>query len=70
MEPLQGQKDTFLVHYAILDSDTVGRSPADPHFDNSAKSCLHKIAKSNNKVDYIIKLYSSCKLSPTPSARA
>ncbi len=50
MEPLPGQKDTYLVHYAVLDGDVCGRAPSDPQFDKSNKSCLHKIAKSNNKV--------------------
>ena len=50
MEALPGQKDTYLVHYKVLDGDVKGRAPSDPRFDKSDKSCLHKIAKSNNKV--------------------
>ena len=50
MEPLPGQKDTYLVHYSVLDGDVQGRAPSDRLFDKSNKSCLHKIAKSNNKV--------------------
>lgn len=50
MEPLPGQKNTYLVDYAVLDGDVHGRAPNDPFFDQSDKSCLHKIAKSNNKV--------------------
>ena len=49
MEPLEGQHDTYVVYYNILDGDRQGRPPNDPHFDRSHKSCLHKIAKSNNK---------------------
>ncbi len=50
IEPLVEQPDTFLIHYSILDSDPQGRAPPDPQFDKSTKSCLHKIAKSGNKV--------------------
>ena len=50
MELLPGKKDTYLVHYAVLDGDVQGRAPSDDLFDKSHKSCLHKIAKSNNKV--------------------
>ena len=50
MEPLLDHQDTFLVHYCTLDADPQGRPPGDPLFDNSTKSCLHKISKSNNKV--------------------
>lgn len=50
MEALPGQKDTYLVHYKVLDGDVKGKAPSDPRFDKSDKSCLHKIAKSNNKV--------------------
>ncbi len=46
------QPDTFVVHYSILDRDTYGRAPSDPQFDKSTKSCLHKIAKSGNKVGW------------------
>lgn len=51
MEELHGQKNTYLVHYKILDGDVKGRAPSDPHFDKKDKSCLHIIAKSNNKVN-------------------
>ena len=50
MERLEGQHDTFVVHYSVLDGDRQGRPPNDTHFDKAHKSCLHKIAKSNNKV--------------------
>ena len=50
MGRLEGQHDTFVVHYSVLDGDRQGRPPNDPHFDKAHKSCLHKIAKSNNKV--------------------
>ena len=55
MEPLEGQHNTYVVHYNILDGDRQGRPPNDSHFDKSHKSCLHKIAKSNNKVSVSIK---------------
>ena len=58
MEPLPGQKDTYLVHYSVLDGDVQGRAPSDRLFDKSNKSCLHKIAKSNNKVLTITTNYS------------
>ena len=50
MEPLPGHINVVLVHYSILDGDRQGRSPSDRHFNRENKSCLHKIAKSNNKV--------------------
>lgn len=50
MEKLEGQYDTYIVHYNVLDGDRQGRPPNDPYFDKAHKSCLHKIAKSNNKV--------------------
>ena len=53
MEKLEGQHDTYIVHYSVLDGDRQGRPPNDPHFDKAHKSCLHKIAKSNNKASVI-----------------
>ena len=52
MQPLEGQPGTYIVYYHILDGDQFGRAPNCENFDSSEKSCLHKIAKSNNKVDY------------------
>ena len=52
MERLEDQYDTFVVHYSVLDGDREGRPPNDPHFSKAHKSCLHKIAKSNNKVGF------------------
>ena len=49
MEKLSGQHDTYVVYYNVLDGDRQGRPPNDSHFDKAHKSCLHKIAKSNNK---------------------
>ena len=49
-ERIEGQQDTFIVYYSVLDGDRQGRPPNDPHFDKAHKSCLHKIARSNNKV--------------------
>ena len=50
MQPLEGEPGTYIVYYHILDGDQHGRAPNSPYFDSSEKSCLHKIAKSNNKV--------------------
>ena len=50
IEPLEGQSNRCLVHYSILDADKDGRAPNDPHFHKKEKSCLHIIAKLNNKV--------------------
>ena len=53
MEPLESEHNTFVVYYNILDGDRQGRPPNDSSFDKSHKSCLHKIAKSNNKVSWL-----------------
>ena len=50
MQPLEGEPNTYIVYYQILDGDQHGRAPNCRNFDGSHKSCLHKIAKSNNKV--------------------
>ena len=50
MQPLEGEPGTYIVYYHILDGDQHGRAPNSPNFDSSERSCLHKIAKSNNKV--------------------
>ena len=50
MQPLEGELGTYIVYYHILDGDQNGRAPNSPNFDDTEKSCLHKIAKSNNKV--------------------
>ena len=44
------EPDTYMLYYHILDADQNGRAPNCPGFDSSQKSCLHKIAKTNNKV--------------------
>ena len=53
MQPLEGEPNTHIVYYQILDGDRDGRAPNCESFDNSHKSCLHRIAKSNNKVYFI-----------------
>ena len=53
---LQGEQDTYIVYYHILDGDQHGRAPNHPDFDGSSQSCLHKIAERNYKV--IISTYS------------
>ena len=53
MEPLESGDNNFIVYYNILDGDRQGRPPNDPNFEKSHKSCLHKIAKSNNKASII-----------------
>jgi len=50
MEPYEGKPGYYIVYYDILDSDQQGIAPNSEGFNNSEKSCLHKIAKSNNKV--------------------
>ena len=50
LQPLEAEPDAYIVYYNILDGDQNGRAPNCPNFDASEKSCLHKIAKSNNKV--------------------
>ena len=50
MQPLEGEPNTYIVYYQILDGDQHGRAPDCQTFDVSHKSCLHKIATSNNKV--------------------
>jgi len=50
IQPLEGEPNTYIVYYHILDGDQHGRAPNCRTFDSSEKSCLHKIAKSNNKV--------------------
>ena len=53
LEPISGEQNSFVVYYSILDGDEDGRSPVDPYFNSSTKSCLQKIAKSNNKVGVV-----------------
>ena len=50
IEPVMNETDKYKIYYGILDGDTEGRPPNDPHFDKSHMSCLHIIAKSNIKV--------------------
>ena len=50
LEPIPGEQNSYVIYYSILDGDEDGRSPVDPNFNSSTKSCLQKIAKSNNKV--------------------
>ena len=54
MQPLEGEPNTYIVYYQILDGDQHGRAPNCRTFDGSHKSCLHKISKSNNKVNIIL----------------
>eukprot|EP00731_Ephydatia_muelleri_P001088 Em0001g1088a len=49
IEPVINETDTYVIYYGILDGDIEGRPPSHPDFDKSHKSCLHIIAKSNNK---------------------
>lgn len=48
-EPVEGDK-TFTVHYSILEGDEKGYPPDHNKFERSRKSCLYKIARSQNKV--------------------
>ena len=66
MEPLESEHNTFVVYYDILDGDRQGRPPNDPNFDKSHKSCLHKIAKSNNKVSIIVSIGCTLRCRSTP----
>ena len=54
MEPLEDGHNTHIVYYNILDGDKQGRPPNDQHFKKSDKTCLHKIAKSNNKASTVL----------------
>ena len=54
MEPLEDGHNTYIVYYNILDGDEEGRPPNDQHFKKSDKTCLHKIAKSNNKASILV----------------
>ena len=47
MEPLEGNPDSYIVYYSILDSDEHGHDPYHPDFK---ESCLYKMAMGNNKV--------------------
>ena len=48
-EPVQGDVK-YKVHYSILEGDEAGYPPNHPKFKSSRKSCLYKIARSQNKV--------------------
>ena len=50
MQPVEGKPDTYFVYYHILDGDQNGYAPSSANFNGSKKSCVHKIAKTNNKV--------------------
>ena len=50
MQPYEGNPGAYTVYYNILDGDQNGRSPNCQNFDSSEKTCLYKIAESNNKV--------------------
>ena len=50
IQPYEGKPGTYTVYYNILDGDQHGRPPNCDNFDTSEKSCLYKIAKSNNMV--------------------
>eukprot|EP00118_Oscarella_pearsei_P004801 m.21026 g.21026 ORF g.21026 m.21026 type:complete len:720 (+) comp28127_c0_seq6:46-2205(+) len=49
IEPIEARPDWFRLYYQILDGDSAGRSPKNPHFDSESRSCLQIIARSNNK---------------------
>lgn len=51
-QPVEGKSDTYFLYYHILEADQDGRAPNCPTFNSSEKSCLHKIAKTDNKVMY------------------
>ena len=53
IQSLEGAPDSYIVYYNVLDGDQNGRAPTCPNFDASEKSCLHKIAKNNNKVSIL-----------------
>ena len=63
LEPIPGKLNSYVVHYSILDGDECGRTPVDPQFDSTTKSCLQKIAKSNNKVRMHNQMHTDSKLS-------
>lgn len=54
MQPLEGEPGTYIAYYQILDGDQHGRAPNCRTFDGTERSCLHKIAKSNNKVNSLL----------------
>ena len=52
IEPMNGQPGTYTVYYDILDGDRDGRAPNCQLFNGAKKSCIYKIAKSDNKVSF------------------
>ena len=62
IQPVEGEPETYFVYYHILDGDRHGRAPSSKNFNSSEKSCLHKIAKSNNKVIMNIFLHNVSKI--------
>ena len=50
LEPIPGKQNSYVVYYSLLDGDECGRTPVDPQFDSTTKSCLQKIAKSDDRV--------------------
>ena len=57
IQTLEGEPNTYIVYYQILDGDQHGRAPDCRTFDGSQKSCLYEIAKSNNRVHFSILLW-------------
>ena len=55
IEPKNGQPGTYTVYYDILDSDREGHDPNSRLFNGAKKSCIYKIAKSENKVAFKVK---------------
>lgn len=45
-----GETEKIRIYYDLLESDSKGKAPDYETFDKKEKSCLHKIAKRNNKV--------------------
>ena len=50
IEQQKNKPDSYKVYYNILDGDQNGRDPTCNNFDSTKKSCLHRIAESDNKV--------------------
>ena len=50
LQPAGETPGRYTVYYNILDGDENGHAPNSLNFDGSKKSCVHKIAKTNNKV--------------------
>ena len=59
IEPRNGQPGSYTVYYDILDGDRDGRAPNCRFFNGAKKSCIYKIAKSDNKVAFKVKYYNA-----------